>query len=99
MTTDPDELRRFHAQQLRNGYEGAVVKKTEGKYEAGRKNFNWVKFKEAEGTKAKLTDTIDAVVVGYYAGRGKRTKFGLGAFLIAIQDETRDQLVTIAKID
>src|SRR5690606_19009960 len=85
-------------EQLLNGYEGVVVKKLQGNYEAGRKAFNWVKFKEAEGATAKLSDTIDAVVVGYYYGRGKRTAFGLGAFLIAIQNEKSDHLVTIAKI-
>lgn len=97
-TSDPVELREFHTEQLLNGYEGVVVKKLQGNYEAGRKAFNWVKFKEAEGTTAKLSDTIDAVVVGYYYGRGKRTAFGLGAFLIAIQNEKSDHLVTIAKI-
>lgn len=97
-TQDPDELREYHVEQLAQGYEGVVVKKAQGVYEAGRKAFNWVKFKEAEGSKAKLTDTIDAVVVGYYSGRGKRASFGVGAFLIAIRNERNDHLVTIAKI-
>lgn len=98
VTTNPDELRKFHQQQLAKHYEGAMVKKADGFYSAGRKAHNWVKFKEKEGTGAKLTDTIDAVVVGYYYGRGKRTKFGIGAFLVAIIDEEQDRLVTLAKI-
>jgi DNA ligase-1 len=98
LTNDPQELREFHAEQLALGFEGAVIKKSSGVYQPGRQAFNWVKFKEAEGARAKLTDTIDAVVVGNYSGRGKRTAFGVGAFLIAIRDEANSKLVTIAKI-
>lgn len=97
-TQSAEALREYHHQQLAEGYEGVVVKKVQGHYEAGRKAFNWVKLKEAEGTGAKLSDTIDAVVVGYYYGRGKRTAFGIGAFLIAIRQENNDHLLTIAKI-
>lgn len=97
-TNDPQVLREFHAEQLALGFEGAVIKKANGVYQPGRQAFNWVKFKEAEGSKAKLTDTLDAVVVGTYAGRGKRTVFGVGAFLIAIRDEEHGKLLTIAKI-
>lgn len=98
VTKDPEQLRQFHHQQLANHYEGAMVKKANGEYEAGRKAHNWVKFKEKEGTGAKLTDTIDAAVVGYYYGRGKRAKFGLGAFLVTVLDEDTERLVTLAKI-
>lgn len=98
LTDQADELREFHAEQLALGFEGAVIKKSNGVYQPGRQAFNWVKFKEAEGTRAKLTDTIDAVVVGNYYGRGKRTAFGVGAFLIAIRDEEKSRLLTIAKI-
>jgi len=98
LTKEADALRDFHAEQLAMGFEGAVIKQSDGIYQPGRQAFNWVKFKEAEGTRSKLTDTIDAVVVGYYYGRGKRTIFGVGAFLIAIRDETKSRLLTIAKI-
>ncbi len=57
-----------------------------------------VKIKEKVGTTAKLTDTIDAVVLGYYSGRGKRTVFGIGAFLVGILDEKTDTILTLAKI-
>ncbi len=97
-TTVPEELSAFHAQQLALGYEGVLVKQAQSHYEAGRKAFSWVKLKEAEGTRSKLSDTIDAVVIGYYFGKGKRTQFGVGAFLIAILDQRTDHLVTIAKI-
>lgn len=97
-TDDADELRAFHLEQLAAGLEGVVIKKVDGVYQPGRKAFNWVKFKEAEGSVAKLTDTIDAVVLGYYAGRGKRSQFGVGAFLVGVIDPAREQILTIAKI-
>jgi DNA ligase-1 len=54
--------------------------------------------KEAEGTKGKLADTIDVVIMGYYFGRGKRAEFGIGAILVGILDEKQEKVVTLAKI-
>ena len=93
---DADEIRRFHDNQLKKGLEGAVVKKWDSPYEPGRAGFHWVKFKEEEGKTGKLTDTIDAVVMGYYRGEGKRTGFGIGAFLVGVAKG--DVFVTITKI-
>lgn len=104
VTGDPREVRKFHAQQLEKGLEGAMVKKAEGKYLPGRQDWNWVKFKEAEGSAGKLSDTLDLVVMGYYAGRGKRQQFGIGAFLVGVRDpsagsgKAEDEIRTIAKI-
>ena len=36
--------------------------------------------------------------MGYYAGRGKRTGFGLGAFLVGVPDVKTGQVGSIAKI-
>ncbi|KKU87101.1 MAG: putative DNA ligase [Microgenomates group bacterium GW2011_GWF2_47_9] len=95
-TANQTELREYHKRQLENGLEGVLVKKIDGKYEPGRQGFNWVKFKEEEGTRGKLSDTVDAVVMGYYKGKGKRQKFGLGAFLVGVRDG--EKMLTIAKI-
>jgi len=54
-----------------------------------------VKFKKV--TQGELADTIDAVVMGYYVGRGKRTGFGLGAFLVGLPDK-KGNIGSIAKI-
>ncbi len=97
-TKEATDLREFHRQQLGQGLEGVVLKQVDGPYLPGRQAFNWVKMKEAEGTNAKLTDTIDAVVLGTYAGRGKRATFGVGAFLVGVLDDRHDTIVTIAKI-
>lgn len=95
-TESPAKIREYHAEQLAKGYEGVLVKKREGGYEPGRAGFNWVKLKEVETAEGKLSDTIDAVVLGYYNGKGKRSGFGIGAFLVGIRDQER--IVTIAKI-
>lgn len=97
VTESPEELRKYHAEQLALGLEGALVKKWDGIYEPGRRGWSWVKFKETEDSKAKLSDTVDAVVMGLYVGKGKRTGFGVGAFLIGIRagDETKnEELIT-----
>jgi len=96
VTSDVGELRKYHDLQLKKGLEGAVVKKWESPYTPGRKGFHWVKFKEEEGKTGKLTDTIDAVVMGYYKGEGKRAGFGIGAFLVGVKKG--EQFVTLTKI-
>jgi ATP-dependent DNA ligase len=103
-TTDPDVLREYHKKQLAEGLEGALVKQVDGEYMPGRTGFNWVKFKEAEDSRAKLADTIDCVIMGYYLGKGKRSDFGLGAFLVGIQgsagvhERMNGQILTLAKV-
>ncbi|HKY74353.1 MAG TPA: ATP-dependent DNA ligase, partial [Patescibacteria group bacterium] len=98
VTEDPEELRTYHSKQLGEGLEGAVVKQFASEYQPGRRGWSWVKFKEEEGTSGKLSDTVDCVVMGYYTGQGKRTKFGLGAFLVGVYDASADVYKTIAKI-
>ena len=95
-TDDPKELRRYHAEQLKQGMEGAVVKKIDDPYVPGRRGWSWVKFKEAEKAHGALADTLDCVVMGYNRGKGKRAGFGIGAFLVGVRKGER--LVTVAKV-
>jgi DNA ligase-1 len=96
ITSEPEVIRQYHDEQLHKGLEGVVVKKWVSPYEPGRRGYSWVKFKEEEGKTGKLTDTIDAVVMGYYVGEGKRTDFGIGAFLVGVK--RGEQFVTLTKI-
>jgi DNA ligase-1 len=96
-TTDPKQLQNFHEEKLAEGLEGVVIKQVDSPYQSGRKGWYWVKMKHAEGEKAKLKDTLDCIVMGYYVGRGKRTSFGIGAFLVGILNDEK-AIVTIAKI-
>ena len=93
---DEKKLRELREKYIRLGLEGVMCKKLDTAYQAGARNFNWVKFKKV--TQGELADTIDAVVMGYYAGRGKRTGFGLGAFLVGVPDVKTGQVGSIAKI-
>ena len=95
VTSDVETLREYHRVQISKGLEGAVIKKWDSPYVPGRRAFNWVKFKE-EGRVGKLTDTVDCVVMGYYEGEGKRTGFGIGAFLVGVKKG--DTYVTTTKI-
>ncbi|MCX6794001.1 MAG: ATP-dependent DNA ligase [Candidatus Gottesmanbacteria bacterium] len=96
VTSDANEIRRYYDEQIRKGLEGVVVKKWDSIYEPGRTGYHWVKFKEEEGKTGKLTDTIDAVIMGYYRGEGKRNGFGIGAFLVGVV--RGESIVTVTKI-
>jgi DNA ligase-1 len=97
ITSDPEELQKFHIEQLAQGLEGAVIKNPNSRYKSGRKGWRWVKIKEEEGATGKLSDTLDCIVMGYYRGRGKRASFGLGAFLVGLLGDD-EQIYTVAKI-
>ena len=100
VTEDPEELKAFHHQQLQDGLEGAVMKMPSSKYVAGRKGWRWVKIKEEEGQRGKLSDTLDCVMMGYYFGKGKRQSFGIGALLVGVVEKVDDDFVikSISKI-
>ncbi len=93
---EPAELEALFTEYVSEGLEGIMAKKLTGRYEAGARGWNWIKFKHSYA--ARVTDTLDCLVMGYDYGKGKRTKFGLGAFLVGVRDEKNDRFVTIAKI-
>lgn len=91
------ELEEYFLENIASGLEGLVVKKPDSHYEPGKRNFNWIKLKRQEDV-GGLEDTLDCVILGYYFGKGKRTHFGLGAFLVGIFNKKEDAFQTIAKI-
>jgi len=91
---NPGEFNKFFDRVVNEGLEGLMAKKSDSIYQAGARNFNWVKFKA--GMTKELSDTIDCVVMGYYKGLGKRNEFGIGAFLVGIPD--RGKILTVSKI-
>jgi DNA ligase-1 len=95
IVSDPKQLNELLRKYLNMGLEGVMCKKLSTPYQAGSRNFNWVKFKK--NTQGDLVDTIDCLVMGYYAGKGKRSGFGIGAFLVGVPDE-KGQIGSIAKI-
>ncbi|KKQ49335.1 MAG: putative DNA ligase [candidate division TM6 bacterium GW2011_GWF2_38_10] len=89
-------LKSYFEQNISAGLEGVVVKRTDAIYQAGKRNFNWIKYKREES--GSLDDTIDCVILGYYLGQGKRAAFGIGALLVGIYNPDMDMFQTIAKI-
>ena len=96
LCTTPKELGDYFNEQITQGLEGLVVKRPDAAYQAGKRNFNWIKLKRHQ--EGELTDTLDAVILGYYAGKGKRGSFGIGAFLVGVYNEEKDLFETIAKV-
>jgi DNA ligase 1 len=96
MISDADTLSLFFEEAISKGLEGIVVKKPESLYEAGARNFNWVKLKKHSG--GALQDTIDCVLLGYIFGRGRRAALGAGALLVGVYDAMQDMFVTVTKI-
>lgn len=90
------ELASYFEQALAAGLEGLIVKKPNGLYQAGKRNFNWIKLKRT--SEGHLADTIDCVILGYYYGRGKRAAFGIGAFLVGVYNKQKDRFETVAKV-
>jgi DNA ligase-1 len=95
-TDSTDVLTRELLDNISRGLEGVVAKRLDSPYQAGARNFNWVKLKR--NTSGQLNDTIDVVLLGYYKGKGKRAEFGAGALLAGVYDSDSDQFVTISKL-
>lgn len=90
------ELETYFEKNINAGLEGVVVKRPDAPYQAGKRNYAWIKLKK--GQKTKIEDTIDAVILGYYYGSGRRSQFGIGAILVGVYNDTRDRFETIAKV-
>lgn len=95
-TDSVEVLTRELLDNISRGLEGVVAKRLDSPYQAGARNFNWVKLKRIAS--GELTDTIDVVLLGYYGGKGKRAEFGAGALLAGVYDSDRDEFVTISKL-
>jgi len=95
-TDSVEVLTRELLDNISRGLEGVVAKRLDSPYQAGARNFNWVKLKRVAS--GELTDTIDVVLLGYYGGKGKRAEFGAGALLAGVYDGDRDEFVTISKL-
>ncbi len=95
-TDSADVLTQELLDNISRGLEGIVAKRLDSPYQAGARNFNWVKLKR--NTSGQLNDTIDVVLLGFYRGKGKRAEFGTGALLAGVYDSDKDEFVTITKL-
>lgn len=93
---DEKKMELMFDDAISKGLEGIIAKKLDGIYQPGARGWNWIKFKRSYSS--KIEDTIDCLVMGYDYGKGKRTDFGMGAFLVGVHDEKNKNYVTVAKI-
>lgn len=96
VVSDPNVVEKMFDDSIEQGLEGILAKKLDGVYQAGARGWNWIKFKRSYSS--KIDDTIDCLVMGYDFGKGKRTGFGIGAFLVGIYDDKNDRFLSAAKI-
>ncbi len=96
VVSDAHTLEMLFDKAISEGLEGVVAKKRDGVYQSGARGWNWIKLKRSYSS--KIEDTVDCVVMGYDYGKGKRTGFGIGAFLVGVYDEDSDQFMTVSKI-
>ncbi|UCH36897.1 MAG: ATP-dependent DNA ligase [Candidatus Bathyarchaeota archaeon] len=92
-----DILDKFMEEAIEAGCEGLVIKALgEGSiYQAGARGFQWIKYKR--DYKSEMADTVDLVVVGAFAGRGRRAGT-YGALLMAAYNGKKDSFDTICKL-
>jgi DNA ligase-1 len=95
VTDDVKQAEAFFDEALQAGCEGLMAKALDSTYDAGARGYQWIKFKKEYS--AALSDTIDLVIVGAFAGRGKRAGT-YGALLMAAYDEEADVFRTTCKL-
>ena len=92
----PAALEAAFEQAVTDGCEGLVCKSVSpaAGYQAGARGWLWIKLKRDYRT--ELSDTADLVVVGAFAGRGRRRGV-YGALLLAAYDPDADVFRTVTK--
>jgi DNA ligase-1 len=94
--SDPAALEAAFEQAVTDGCEGLVCKSVSPSavYQAGARGWQWIKLKRDYRT--ELSDTLDLVVVGAFAGRGRRRGV-YGALLLAAYDPDADVFPTVTR--
>jgi DNA ligase 1 len=92
----PADLDTAFEQAVTDGCEGLMCKSLSpaAGYQAGARGWLWIKLKRDYRT--ELSDTVDLVVVGAFAGRGRRRGV-YGALLLAAYDAAADVYRTVTK--
>jgi DNA ligase 1 len=94
--SDEAALEATFEQAVAEGCEGVICKSLDpaASYQAGARGWQWIKLKR--DYRSELTDTLDLVVVGGLAGRGRRAGM-YGALLLAVYDPAGERFQTICK--
>lgn len=91
-----EELREYFDKSVGQGLEGIIVKKFNGGYRAGVRNYEWIKIKKS--IDKELVDTVDMVIVGFDYGSGRRSDLGIGAIWCGILNEKSGTIDMISKV-
>jgi len=96
VVNDAQELEKFMTRAMGDGCEGVMAKSlgADSVYKAGARGFHWIKYKREY--KSEMTDTVDLVTIGAFAGRGKRAG-SYGAVLLAAYNDKDDIFETVCK--
>jgi DNA ligase 1 len=91
-----EDLDATFEQAIADGAEGLMCKSVgpDSGYRAGNRGWQWIKLKR--DYRSELSDTVDLVVVGAFAGRGRRRGV-YGAVLLAAYDPDADLFRTVGK--
>ncbi|MGH3152597.1 MAG: ATP-dependent DNA ligase, partial [Streptosporangiaceae bacterium] len=94
--SSPAALDAAFEQAITDGCEGLMCKSVSPAaiYQAGNRGWLWIKLKRDYRT--ELSDTVDLVAVGAFAGRGRRAGT-YGALLLAAYDPDADVFRTVSK--
>src|SRR5712691_1214955 len=92
----PAALDAAFGQAVTDGCEGLVCKSLSpaARYQAGARGWLWIKLKRDYRT--ELSDTVDLIVVGAFAGRGRRRGV-YGALLLAAYDPDAEVFRAVTK--
>jgi len=90
VTGDAGEAQQFFEKSLDSGCEGLMAKSIQDDsfYRAGARGWQWIKYKREY--KSEMTDTVDLVIVGCFAGQGRRVGV-YGALLMAVYNKPEDR--------
>jgi len=97
ISENPKEIEAFFDKAVQDGMEGLICKSlgSNSVYEAGKRGWAWIKWKRSY--RSEMADTVDLVVVGGFAGHGKRAGT-YGALLMAAYNPGDEGFDTVCKL-
>jgi DNA ligase-1 len=97
VSSDLDDIDDFFQECISKNLEGIVCKSCaeDSYYKAGGREWTWIKWKKEYID--ELSDTLDLVIIGAFAGRGRRSGT-YGALLCASYNSYEDVFQTVCKL-